>query len=69
MSAALARKPNAPTAQPGFFALLRCCCIFVDPDTRTVIIKLSYFPQQNQAVYKEAEAFFRAASLWPASER
>lgn len=43
--------------------------IFVDPDTRTVIVKLSYFPQQNQEVYKETEAFFRAASLWPAGGR
>lgn len=43
--------------------------IFVDPDTRTVIVKLSYFPQQNQDAYEETEAFFRAASLWSASAR
>lgn len=38
--------------------------IFVDPDTRTVIVKLSYFPLGNEEAYKESEAFFRAASAW-----
>ncbi|MBU0557148.1 MAG: beta-lactamase family protein [Alphaproteobacteria bacterium] len=38
--------------------------IFVDPDTRTVIVKLSYFPITNEEAYRESEAFFRAASAW-----
>lgn len=40
--------------------------IFVDPDTRTVIVKLSYFPIDNNEAYRESEAFFRAASAWSA---
>lgn len=39
--------------------------IFVDPDTRTVIVKLSYLPLAGrEEVYQEIEAFFRAASSW-----
>lgn len=39
--------------------------IFVDPDTDTVIVKFSYFPlADRQNAYREAEAFFRAASAW-----
>jgi CubicO group peptidase (beta-lactamase class C family) len=38
--------------------------IFVDPDTRTVIVKLSYFPLSNRDASAESEAFFRAASAW-----
>lgn len=39
--------------------------IFVDPDTNTVIVKFSYFPlAEAKNGYREAEAFFRAASAW-----
>lgn len=38
--------------------------IYVDPDTGTVVVKLSYFPLDNSEAYKESEAFFRAASAW-----
>ena len=38
--------------------------IYVDPDTRTVVIKLSYFPPDNQKVYGEALSFMAAASAW-----
>lgn len=43
--------------------------IFVDPDTRTVIVKLSYFPLGNQAASEESETFFRAASAWRPNRR
>jgi CubicO group peptidase (beta-lactamase class C family) len=38
--------------------------IFVDPETRTVIVKLSYFPPGEQRAEMETEAFLRAASQW-----
>ncbi len=39
--------------------------IFVDPDTRTVIVKMSYLPLAGRKdAYEENEAFFRAASAW-----
>jgi CubicO group peptidase (beta-lactamase class C family) len=38
--------------------------IYVDPDTRTVIVKLSYFPPEDQATGDEVEEFFAAASAW-----
>ncbi|MEP7350300.1 MAG: serine hydrolase [Sphingorhabdus sp.] len=39
--------------------------IYVDPDTRTVIVKLSYFPLSKRAEgEKESEAFFRTVSAW-----
>ncbi|MCW2389650.1 CubicO group peptidase (beta-lactamase class C family) [Sphingobium sp. B11D3B] len=38
--------------------------IYVDPDTRTVVVKLSYFPISNNEAYRESEAFFRAISSW-----
>ena len=39
--------------------------IFVDPDTRTVIVKMSYLPlARRMDAYQEIEAFFRAASAW-----
>ena len=40
--------------------------IYVHPDTRTVIVKLSYFPPEDQAADAETEAFFSAASRWQA---
>jgi CubicO group peptidase (beta-lactamase class C family) len=39
--------------------------IYVDPDTRTVVVKLSYLPLSNATQgYQESEAFFRAVSAW-----
>lgn len=39
--------------------------VYVDPDTRTVVVKLSYFPNQGwEPAEQEAQAFFRAASAW-----
>jgi hypothetical protein len=38
--------------------------IYVDPDTRTVIVKVSYFPPGNTTADEETAAFFAAASRW-----
>jgi CubicO group peptidase (beta-lactamase class C family) len=38
--------------------------IYVDPTTRTVIVKLSYFPPDDLTSRPEAEAFFASASAW-----
>ncbi len=38
--------------------------IFVDPDTRTVVVKLSYFPLGDRRPSLESPAFFRAVSAW-----
>ncbi len=38
--------------------------IYVDPGSRTVIVKLSYFPPDNMAAAEETAAFFAAASRW-----
>lgn len=38
--------------------------IYVDPDTRTVIVKLSYFPPEDTTTSEEVAAFFAAASAW-----
>lgn len=38
--------------------------IHVDPSTRTVIVKLSYFPPGDMAADAETQAFFAAASRW-----
>ncbi len=40
--------------------------IFVDPSTKTVVVKLSYFPPQdkNDAAIRESVEFFQAASKW-----
>jgi CubicO group peptidase (beta-lactamase class C family) len=47
-----------------FYALgLQGQFIYVDPDTRTVIVKLSYFPP-DRAAPGESLAFMRAASTW-----
>jgi CubicO group peptidase (beta-lactamase class C family) len=40
--------------------------IYVDPDTRTVIVKLSYFPPGEEAADAETAAFFSAVSRWQA---
>lgn len=39
--------------------------IYVDPETRTVVVKLSYYPPDaGREVAAEAVAFFRAAAQW-----
>jgi len=38
--------------------------VFVDPDTDTVVVKLSYFPPGNNAAGAETQAFLEAASRW-----
>ena len=38
--------------------------IYVDPESRTVIVKLSYFPPEDQTTRDEVAAFFAAASAW-----
>jgi len=38
--------------------------IFVDPDTDTVVVKLSYFPPGNLDAVRESLAFLRAACGW-----
>jgi CubicO group peptidase (beta-lactamase class C family) len=38
--------------------------IYIDPATRTVIVKLSYFPPGNMTPERETVAFFAAASAW-----
>ncbi|MBB4614178.1 serine hydrolase domain-containing protein [Novosphingobium taihuense] len=43
--------------------------IYVDPDTRTVVVKLSYFPLGNETPSEESEAFFRAVSSWKPASR
>lgn len=40
--------------------------IFVDPDTDTVAVKLSYFPPDNVDAEKESIAFLQAVSRWDA---
>ena len=38
--------------------------IYIDPNTETVVVKLSYFPPGNDEAAAESEAFFRAVSAW-----
>lgn len=38
--------------------------VYVDPATRTVVVKLSYFPPGDQAASEETAAFLSAASAW-----
>jgi CubicO group peptidase (beta-lactamase class C family) len=38
--------------------------IHVDPATRTVVVKLSYFPPGDEAASEETSAFLAAASAW-----
>jgi CubicO group peptidase (beta-lactamase class C family) len=43
--------------------------VFVDPETRTVVVKLSYFPPgDNTRQDEETQAFLRAASVWRPSQ-
>jgi CubicO group peptidase (beta-lactamase class C family) len=54
--------------EPGsnaFYALgLQGQYIYIDPDSRTVVVKLSYFPPGNAAAGDETLAFMRAAAKW-----
>jgi hypothetical protein len=53
------------TDSDAYFALgLQGQYIYVDPPTRTVAVKLSYFPPGEQRAGAETEAFLRAASQW-----
>jgi CubicO group peptidase (beta-lactamase class C family) len=53
--------PNSPAYQ----ALgLQGQYIYVDPSTRTVIVKLSYFPPADEAAEAETASFFAAVSAW-----
>lgn len=38
--------------------------IFVDPDTQTVVVKLSYFPPGDERAGAETVSFLQAASAW-----
>ena len=38
--------------------------IYIDPDTKMVVVKLSYFPPGNDTAYEETQAFLRAVSAW-----
>jgi CubicO group peptidase (beta-lactamase class C family) len=38
--------------------------IFVDPASRTVVVKLSYFPPSNKIADDETRAFMKAAAAW-----
>jgi hypothetical protein len=40
--------------------------IFIDPATKTVVVKLSYFPPGDVDADAESRAFFAAVSAWPA---
>ena len=39
--------------------------IHVDPETRTVVVKLSYFPPGRSPAAEEPAAFFAAGARWP----
>ncbi len=56
------------TDSNAFYALgLQGQFIYIDPDTRTVIVKLSYFPPENEALYGETIAGLQAISGWSAA--
>ena len=76
---ALSTRPTEPVAEPqlgygmqwwtmgdhAYSAIgLQGQYIFVDPATRTVVVKLSYFPPQDEHIYLEAQALLRALSAW-----
>jgi len=48
-----------------FYALgLEGQFIYIDPDTQTVVVKLSYFPPDDEAVYGETITAMQALSAW-----
>ncbi len=75
------RPGEQPDGQPGGYGLqwwmvgtdgayaaigLQGQYIYIDPRTRTVIVKLSYFPPGDNRAEGETRAFFAAASAWQA---
>jgi CubicO group peptidase (beta-lactamase class C family) len=54
------------TETPGAFQAigLQGQFLYIDRDTRTVIVKLSHFPPTDTTAAEETAAFFRAASAW-----
>jgi CubicO group peptidase (beta-lactamase class C family) len=42
--------------------------IFVDPSTKTVVVKVSYFPPADNRAARETAAFLMAASAWTANQ-
>jgi primary-amine oxidase len=53
------------TDSPAYLAVgLQGQYIYVDPESRTVVAKLSYFPPGEQRADAETEAFLRAVSRW-----
>ena len=55
--------PNSPA----YYALgLQGQYVYVDPATKTVVVKMSYFPPANQKAGQETLAFMAAASAWTA---
>jgi CubicO group peptidase (beta-lactamase class C family) len=61
---------TVPGSKAYFAAGLQGQYIYIDPATRTVIVKLSYFPSGDSPADDEALAFFIAASAWnPGSGR
>lgn len=50
---------------PSYMALgLQGQYVFIDPATRTVVVKLSYFPPGDEAPTTETSAFLASASAW-----
>ncbi|MGK2909476.1 MAG: serine hydrolase domain-containing protein, partial [Sphingobium sp.] len=50
---------------PAYTALgLQGQYVFVDPATKTVVVKLSYFPPAGDSASEETSAFLAAASAW-----
>jgi CubicO group peptidase (beta-lactamase class C family) len=48
-----------------FYALgLQGQYIYIDPDSDTVVVKLSYFPPGDETAYAESLAFLEAAARW-----
>lgn len=57
---------TAPNSDAYYALGLQGQFIFVDPKTKTVIVKLSYFPPADMKADAETRAFMAAASAWTA---
>ncbi|WP_375206549.1 hypothetical protein [Hyphococcus sp.] len=55
---------TVPQSDAYYAAGLQGQYIYVDPKTKTVIVKLSYFPPGDFAAGEETMAFFEATSAW-----
>ena len=55
---------TVPGSEAFYAAGLQGQFIYVDPATRTVVVKLSYFPPGDEAAGAETLAFLAAASAW-----